>query len=95
MIIRDNFLLILQKTLCCDPSSDPSREDGLDEGSQHMLSMRNKKNIIKYSLLSVAGITELYPYTWKTNKTDVVARKLEFCKKKQQKKTVSVHRKLI
>ena len=36
------------------PSSEPSRRDGSDEGSQHMVSMRNTKIIIKYSLLSRA-----------------------------------------
>ena len=41
MIIRDNFL-ILHKTYC-DPSFEPSHRDGSDEGSQHMVSMRNKK----------------------------------------------------
>ena len=30
--------------MCYDPSSEPSRRDGSDEGSQHMVSMRNKKN---------------------------------------------------
>ena len=58
MIIRDNFLLILHKNVCCDPSTEPSRRDGSDEASQHMVSMRNKKNypsiIIKYPLLSRA-----------------------------------------
>ena len=44
MIIRDNFLLILHKNICCDPSSGPSHQDGADEGSQHMVSVRNKKN---------------------------------------------------
>ena len=44
MIIRDNFLLILHKNLCCDPLFEPSRRDGSDEGSQLMVSMRNKKN---------------------------------------------------
>ena len=44
MIIRDNFLLILHKNICCDPSSEPSQQDGSDEGSQHMVSTRNKKN---------------------------------------------------
>ena len=32
MIIRDNFLLTLHKTMCCDPSSEPSQRDGSDEG---------------------------------------------------------------
>ena len=52
MTIRDIFLLILHKNMCCDPSS------GSAEGSQHTVSMRNKKNypsiIIKYPLLSRA-----------------------------------------
>ena len=39
MIIRDIFLLILLKNICCDTSSERS-----DEGSQHMVSMRIKKN---------------------------------------------------
>ena len=45
----------MHKNICCDPSSELSRRDGSDEGSQHMVSMKNKKNypsiIIKYSLL--------------------------------------------
>ena len=53
MIIKDDFLLLLHKNICCDPSSEPSRRDGSDEGSQHMVSMRNKINypsiIIIYS----------------------------------------------
>ena len=44
MLIRDNFSLILHKNVCCDLSSEPSRRDGSDEWSQHMVSMRNKKN---------------------------------------------------
>ena len=57
MIIKQ-FLLILDKNICCDPSSEPSHQDGSDEGSQLMVSMINQKNypsiIIKYSLLSRA-----------------------------------------
>ena len=37
MIIRDDFLLILHKNISCDPSSEPSRRDGSDEGSQHVV----------------------------------------------------------
>ena len=52
MIIRDNFLLDLHRNKCCDPSSELFRQDGSDEGPQHIVSMRNKKNyplvIIKY-----------------------------------------------
>ena len=29
--------------MCCDFSSEPSQRDGSDEGSQHMVSMRNEK----------------------------------------------------
>ena len=36
-------MLVLHKNICCDPSSEPSR-DGSDEGSQHMVSRRSKKN---------------------------------------------------
>ena len=42
VIIRDT-----QKTYIADPSSEPSHaslRDSSDEGSQHMVSMRNKKN---------------------------------------------------
>ena len=46
MIIRDNFdLFILHKNICCDPSSEPSHRDGSDEGSHHMVLMRNRKII--------------------------------------------------
>ena len=48
MIIRDNFLLILHKNLCCDPSSEPSR-DSSDEGSQHRVSVRAKIIILQLS----------------------------------------------
>ena len=30
MIFRDNFLQILHKNICCDPSSEPSHGDGSD-----------------------------------------------------------------
>ena len=51
VIIRDNFVQILVKNICCDPSSEPSGRDGSDEGSQHMVSFKNKKN---YPELSVS-----------------------------------------
>ena len=54
--IRDKFsncFVISAHKICCDPSSEPSRQDGSDDGSQHTFSVRNKKNypsvIIKYS----------------------------------------------
>ena len=44
---------VLHINIYCAPSSEPSHRDGSDEGSQHMVSMENKKNypsiIIKYS----------------------------------------------
>ena len=45
------FFLFLMETICCDPSSEPSRRDGSDEGLQHMFSCRinNKK---KHLLIS-------------------------------------------
>ena len=42
MIIRDNFLLIPYKQYAVTPHLN--RQDGSDEGSQHMVLMRNKKN---------------------------------------------------
>ena len=33
-------MLILYKTICCYPSSEPSCRDSSDEGSQHMVSIR-------------------------------------------------------
>ena len=41
---KGSFLLNLHKKVCCEPLSEPSRWDGADEGSQYMVSMRNKKN---------------------------------------------------
>ena len=42
------------KSVCCDPLSEPSQRGSSDKWSQHMGSMRNKKTypliIIKYSL---------------------------------------------
>ena len=32
MIIDGYFVLFLIETICCDPSSEPSRRDGSDEG---------------------------------------------------------------
>ena len=52
-------MIIFLKTICCDPSSEPSRGDGSDEGSQHMFYAELTKLsliIIKYSLISIALI---------------------------------------
>ena len=37
-------MLILHKNISCDPSVEPSQQDGSDEGSQHITSTSNKKN---------------------------------------------------
>ena len=42
---RDNFGII-KKTFFYDPSLELSRRDGSNEGSQHMFSLRNKKNYL-------------------------------------------------
>ena len=34
------------KNIFCDPSLEPSRRDGSNEGSQHMFSLGNKKNYL-------------------------------------------------
>ena len=44
MILKDNFFFFFIETLCCDPSSEPSHQDGLDDGSQHMFLCRINKN---------------------------------------------------
>ena len=38
---------VLHKNISCDPTSESSR-DGSDEGSQHMVSVGNKKNSLNY-----------------------------------------------
>ena len=48
LIIRDNIGELWLKT-CCDPSFELSRRDSSDEGLQHMVSLRNKKNYSKLS----------------------------------------------
>ena len=45
---RDNFGIIIhnfrKKKHICDASLEPSHRNGSNEGSQHMFSLRNKKN---------------------------------------------------
>ena len=46
-LVKREYLMIififLIKTICCDPSSEPSHRDGSDEGSQHMFLCRSNK----------------------------------------------------
>ena len=44
MIIEGLFFLFFIETICCDPSSEPSYQDGLDKGSQHMFLSRTDIN---------------------------------------------------
>ena len=37
-------MLILHEKIYCDPSSEPSQQDGSEEGSRHMVLKRDKKN---------------------------------------------------
>ena len=46
---KDNFEIIaifLHKNIFCDPLLEPCHRDGSNEGSQHMFSLRNKKNYL-------------------------------------------------
>ena len=58
-MIRD-FLLILHKNINCDPSSEPSRPDGSNEGSQRMVSWINKKNYLSV-IINYPSYLELWP----------------------------------
>ena len=42
----DNYPIFFHQNLFCDPSLEPSRRDGSNEGLQHMFSLRNKKNYL-------------------------------------------------
>ena len=40
MIINGYVFFFLIETICCDPSSEPSRQDGSDEGLPHTFLFR-------------------------------------------------------
>ena len=44
--------MFLNKNIFCDPSLELSHGDGSHEGSQHMFSLRNKKNYLRIILNS-------------------------------------------
>ena len=52
---------VLHKNLCCDPSTRPFQQDSSNEGSQPMVSAKNKKNyplvIIKYLSKALVTVT--------------------------------------
>ena len=41
--ILEIIFLLIQRKHICDPSLEPSRQDGSNEGSQHMYSWKNKE----------------------------------------------------
>ena len=45
-IMEGLLFIFLQKNIFCDPSLEPSPKDGSNEESQHMFSLRNKKNYL-------------------------------------------------
>ena len=47
-MITEGYFLSLIEIICCDPSSELSRRDGSDEGSQHVLCRIKKKIISSY-----------------------------------------------
>ena len=57
-VLQIRRAIFLHKNTFCDFSLEPSRQDGSNEGSQHMFSLRNKKklslNYPRYPLLSGA-----------------------------------------
>ena len=60
VMIRDNFCQFCTKTyVVTNPSSEPSHRDGSDGGSQHIVSIKNKKNYPQLSsnLLLSTGLT--------------------------------------
>ena len=50
-IIKRQFFLYLNEHISCDPSLEPSCQDGSHGGSQNMFLWRNMANIPKLSLL--------------------------------------------
>ena len=43
-ITQRYFFLFLNENICCDPSLEPSRRDGSNDGSQDMFLWRNIAN---------------------------------------------------
>ena len=43
---KDNLGISIYASPFCDPSLEPSYRDSSNEGSQHMFSLRNKKNYL-------------------------------------------------
>ena len=45
-IIQIYFFLFLNEKICCDPSLEPSRRDGSNNGSQNTFVWRNMANYL-------------------------------------------------
>ena len=44
--IYGSFSTLPHRNICCDPSLEPSHQDGSNDGSQHMFLLRYKKNYL-------------------------------------------------
>ena len=63
-IIQRQFFLFLNETICCDPSLEPSPQDGSNDGSQSMFLWKNMDNypkLIRYPFLSGALVAGFIP----------------------------------
>ena len=55
-----HFPVILHKNICCDPSLEPSWQDGSNEGSQCLFLLSNEPNNLKI-ILKIPHYLELCP----------------------------------
>ena len=59
--VEDNSKIIfLKKTVCCDPSLEPSRWDGSNDASQNMFMSRNTDNYHKLCYPFLSGALHSY-----------------------------------
>ena len=56
----DNYPYFSITKHICDQTSEPSRRDGSNEGSQHMFSLRNKKNYLCMILNTTSYLEDCY-----------------------------------
>ena len=58
MIISRYLAIFVNQNIFCDPPLEPSRQDGSNEGSQHMFSLRKRKLISELS--SILPLTRIF-----------------------------------
>ena len=51
-MMKEDTFIFLHKYICCEPSSEPSRQDGPNEGLQHTFLLIDKKLPLNYPLIS-------------------------------------------